>query len=529
MNKNPRVNQRGRRLRLAAVAGLLSLPPLGFATEAHAVADGCAGGMRSDFNGDGRSDALVGDPGATVNGQARAGRIVVLYGDADLLVGEGARDVLWQGEANVAGVAEAGDQFGYAIATADINCDGYTDAVVGTPFEDLSGQADSGYVQVIWGAASGLGTGAASTQYTQAGFGQPIVAGDQFGYAVDLVEDLGQGGTPAPDAYALAIGVPGANVNGHNDAGALAVRAAYDGGSETFWITQDTPGVVGAAEAGDRFGASVACGYLSSPTSVTSTVDCAVGAPREDIGSQADAGAVTIVEEIYYSDELSSYAIGQDAAGVPGKAEKGDLYGTTLDVVRVGSTSRLAVGAPGEDIGSDANAGLVQLFSFNGRTMSIGSSLTQDTAGVADSSEPGDEFGASLAWIAPGLGDTRTRLAVGVPGEKVNGYEDAGQVQVFRIDSLGSESTYTQDSTGFLSGARKNDRFGERVATVFGASERVLLIGSPTDTTYATGLVHVVPFGGGTVRAWRPGAGGIPAAGAARFGGSLAGVPGGTT
>lgn len=523
------MNTRGRGLLLTAAAGLLALPPLGVATEAYAAADSCDAGMRSDFNGDGRSDALVGDPGATVNGQAGAGRIVVLYGDADTLVGEGARDVLWQGEASVAGVAEAGDQFGFAIATADVNCDGYTDAVVGVPFEDLSGQADSGYVQVIWGAASGLGTGAVSTQYTQAGFGQPVTAGDQFGYAVDVVEDLGQGGTPAPDAYALAIGVPGANVNGHDDAGAVAVRAAYDGGSETFWITQDTPGVVGAAEAGDRFGASVACGYLSSPSSVTDTVDCAIGAPREDIGSQTDAGSVIVVEEIYYSDELSSYSLDQDAAGVPGAAEQGDRYGTTLDVVRVGSTSRLAVGAPGEDIGSDANAGLVQLFSSNRRTMSVGPSLTQDTAGVADSAEPGDEFGAGLAWIAPGLGDTRTRLAVGIPGEKVNGYEDAGQVQVFRIDSLGSETTYTQDSAGFLSGARANDRFGERVATVFGASERVLLIGSPTDTTYATGLVHVVPFGGGAVRSWRPGAGGIPAGGAARFGGSLAGVSGGTT
>lgn len=523
------MNERGRRLLLTAAAALLAVPPLGAATEAHAAADGCPAGMRSDFNGDGRSDALVGDPGATVNGQANAGRLVVLYGDADGLVGEGARATLWQGAAGVGGVAEAGDQFGFAVATADINCDGYTDAAVGVPFEDIGGQADSGYVQIIWGAAGGLGNGAASTQYTQTNFGQPISGGDQFGYAVDVVEDLGQGGTPDPDAYALAIGVPGANDGGHNDAGALAVRAAYDGGTETFWITQDTPGIVGASEPGDRFGHSVACGYLSSPDTVTDVLDCAVGAPREDIGSKSDAGSVTVVQEIYFSDELSSYSLHQDAPGVPGDAESGDRFGTTLDVVRVGSSSRLAVGVPGEDVGSDSNAGMVQFFSSNLRTMSIGPSLTQDTAGVADSSEPGDEFGASLAWIAPGLGDTRTRLAVGVPGEKVNGYEDAGQVQVFRIDSLGSETTYTQDTAGFLSGARANDRFGERVSTVSGATERVLLIASPTDTTYATGLVHVVPFGGGAVRAWRPGAGGIPSGGAVRFGGSLAGVPGGTT
>ena len=46
-----------------------------------------------DLNGDGYVDAVVGDPYATVNGQAEAGRIVVLFGDADGRIGEGARRV----------------------------------------------------------------------------------------------------------------------------------------------------------------------------------------------------------------------------------------------------------------------------------------------------------------------------------------------------------------------------------------------------------------------------------------------------
>ena len=45
----------------------------------------------SDYNGDGYDDAAVGDPYATVNGQARAGAVTMLLGDADGRIGDGDR------------------------------------------------------------------------------------------------------------------------------------------------------------------------------------------------------------------------------------------------------------------------------------------------------------------------------------------------------------------------------------------------------------------------------------------------------
>ena len=142
---------------------------------------------------------------------------------------------------------------------ADIDCDGYTDLIVGTPNEDITGHADSGYVQIIWGSVTGLGGGSRiSRQITQTDFpNADIVAGDQFGYAVDALEDVGQGGTGAPDAFALAIGVPGGNIGGHNDSGWVGMLHAFDGGNVAKAISQNSTGVPGAAEAGDRFGASV--------------------------------------------------------------------------------------------------------------------------------------------------------------------------------------------------------------------------------------------------------------------------------
>ena len=175
--------------------------------------------------------------------------------------------------------------------------------MVGSPYEDVGTAVDSGYVQIVWGAAGGLGSDNPSRQYTQASFGETVHAGDQFGYAVDLLEDVGQGGTPEPDAFALGIGAPGFNVGGDNDAGWVGIVAAVDGGNLTSAVTQDSPGIPGAAEPGDRFGASISINYLVGATGI---VDVAVGAPNEDIGRLADAGQVTVLRDVY--DEIDGAA-----------------------------------------------------------------------------------------------------------------------------------------------------------------------------------------------------------------------------
>ena len=157
---------RVRRVRtlLIGLAMVLTVPFLETTKAAYAEADGCDIGVESDFNGDGHTDTVVADPYATVNGQAEAGRVNVLYGDGVGLVGEGLRSVVYQGAFNVGGIADIGDRFGFSVAVADIDCDTYTDLVVGTPYEDLPAiptratRRSSGVLGVGWEPAPHRGT-----------------------------------------------------------------------------------------------------------------------------------------------------------------------------------------------------------------------------------------------------------------------------------------------------------------------------------------------------------------------------------
>jgi hypothetical protein len=497
-------------LALVAVICLSPLSP----PPATAAADGCSPGSASDFNGDGFADAVVADSTATVSGRANAGRLVVFYGDSDGRIGEGARRVVQQGSGTVSDAPETGDRFGFALAAADLDCDDFTDLVVGSPYEDVGG-ADSGLVQIVWGASTGLGTGRASTTLSPATFGNTAHAGDEFGYAVDALEDVGQGGTGAPSAYALAIGAPGWDVGSQQDAGWVGFQVAYDGDNVEVEVTQDSPGIPGAAESGDRFGAAVSLGDLLGDRG---TVDAAVGTPNEDIGNRADAGAMTIVRDLYFDPDGVAYD--QNSQGVPGAVEPGDRFGQTLDSVQVGLTSRLAVGVPGEDIGSATDAGSVQLFSGNGASLTPGVGLSQNTAGVTGVAESGDLFGDRLVFAPPGLGDPVTRLAVSAPRE--NGSRaDSGLVQVFPVTDLDAETTWSQDSIGVPGGVDAGDRFGAALAFVSGQAERALIVGVPDDVDNPNGMVNVIGIRNGGHRSWVPGVGGVPSGGS-RFGDSLA-------
>jgi hypothetical protein len=103
----------------------------------------------------------------------------VLYGGAGGLAGTGS-----QLFTQVGGMIEAGDHFGAALTTADVNHDGYADLAAGAPFEDVGAVADAGAVSVLPGSASGLTT-SGGRLFTQDSSGVPgAEPGDWFGDAL---------------------------------------------------------------------------------------------------------------------------------------------------------------------------------------------------------------------------------------------------------------------------------------------------------------------------------------------------------
>ncbi|MEU4038466.1 FG-GAP repeat protein [Streptomyces collinus] len=105
-------------------------------------------------------------------------------------------------------------------------------------------------------------------------------------------------GTPADfngDGYRdVVLPAPAATVSGKKGAGAVVVlygSANRVSAQKRAVITQDTAGVPGAAETDDFFGAATA----SADLNMDGYADLIVGAPFEDNGTTAEAGAVTVL------------------------------------------------------------------------------------------------------------------------------------------------------------------------------------------------------------------------------------------
>jgi len=510
----------GRAALVAAVLVATAVPLSGLARAA-----ACAPG--SDFNGDGCGDLIVADPDATVDGKARAGRVNVLYGGEN-----GARLVLAQGMTGVGDVAETDDEFGAVVRAVRIDNDAYTDLVVAVPSESVGSGDDAGVVHVIFGSAGGLGGGKSGIILRQGAYGVPgsPEAGDRFGASIAVnTTNLDGAGSSSP---AIAYGAPGEDLGSVSDAG-VAGLVAFDVTTGDVAlardITQDSPGISGQAEPGDRFGAAVEVfqgpGGFGCDTTTVLGYTLVVGAPGEDLGSVQDAGLVHVARGLAADTPLS-----QDTAGVDGVAESGDQFGASLALASFcehdgPSHVTLAVGAPTEDIGAMADAGAAYLFRTDDDELPLPQrwSVNQDTTSVAGTAESGDRFGATLALGGPwrdGLGEP---VVVGAPGEDVGSVADAGFVQVF-----GDGTTAPGDRDAGLAQpdlgdpAQTGDHFGAALATRYDA----VFIAAPDDVTYPTGVVHMIPwdivFGAaGEDVVISPGVDGVPS-GAVRFGAALA-------
>ncbi|MFI7587303.1 FG-GAP-like repeat-containing protein [Spongisporangium articulatum] len=308
-------------------------------------------------------DLYVGAPGRTVGGHASAGGVVhytITPSGTASRVTVGSPSVATQDSPGVPGAAEANDRFGEEL-TADFYRAG---VFAGASLEDVGSAKDAGAIWWLGLAADGAwGTSATYSQNTAKVPGT-AEAGDHFGAALSI-----------RGAY-LAVGVPDENDGSKKDSGMVQLFRQTTAGTLSPFktaFTQDSPGVPGAVEAGDRFGAAVAMG---SAIFCQESVDVAVGAPGEDVGSKADAGTVTLYSLV---NVCPAKALRQ-GSGLNGATEAGDAVGGVLTISR-GRTDldedysdRLLVGVPLEDIGAVTDAGMVE--STNPSIRVNGASLT---------------------------------------------------------------------------------------------------------------------------------------------------------
>jgi hypothetical protein len=254
----------------------------------------------------------------------------------------------------------------------------------------------------------------------------------------------------------LAVGVPGEDLGTAADAGAVGVLYGSAGGlvSDGRVLTQDTAGVPGTAEDGDGFGSALVAGNFNGDA----FADLAVGAPGEDVGAAADAGAVTI---------LFGSSGGLVGAGAKlltqGNPEPGDSFGFALDVGQFEAGDALVVGAPGEDVGTATGAGAVSQVVDPGGTPDE-QLLYQGAGGMAGTPETGDAFGWAI--VSNDFNDSEgiDSLAVGVPGEDVGAVADAGVVDVRYAPGFGQPfglTVLTQDRP------EAGDQFGSALADGF--------------------------------------------------------------
>lgn len=413
-----------------------------------------------DFNGDGFDDLAVSARGQTIDSVSKAGSVTVLHGSAGGLTIDGLQ--YWH--LNVPGTpnkARPNDEFGAALTAGDFNGDGFADLAIGIPNKRVNGASKAGSVLVLYGSQDSLTIENRhylhQDRYKIHNKSEP---NDQLGRALACGDFNGDGFAD------LAIGVPGENNLGRNNAGGVNVIYGRPSGlhwnGNQFW-RQSIALTGNPTETDDMFGASLAVGDFDG----NGSDDLAIGVPGETLSGHANAGAVNV---LYGNPDGLSYSSNQfwhaSVAGLGTSFAAGEKFGHAMAAGDFDGDGRddLAIGVPGRTVGTIALAGAVQIIHGSPSALSVAGARTfdQNSPNIPDFAEFGDQFGYAVAardFNNDGLAD----LAIGAPHDSVGALAEAGVMHVIYGDTLGLTTVgnqyFTQDMPGMGEVAEELDEF----------------------------------------------------------------------
>jgi hypothetical protein len=202
-----------------------------------------------DVDADGLGDLLVGTPYQAVDGSSQPGAIRVLRGTPKGLSTAGS--TLWHRDTpGILSSTATSFRLGIGLASGDFNGDDIDDVLGGAPGSTTSSPL-SGDAAEIHGSATGL-TAVGNLYWSEDTplFGISATSGDGFG------ESLATGDFDLDGFVDAAFSAPGRDIGAAFEAGVVFVVYGDAGGlgASVAAIDQNTPGVGGACELGDRFG-----------------------------------------------------------------------------------------------------------------------------------------------------------------------------------------------------------------------------------------------------------------------------------
>ena len=410
-----------------------------------------------DFDADGFADLAVGAPHLAVGQTTDAGGVFVYPSSA-----AGPTDhplVLTRTSDASLGPARTGDGFGTAVASADLDHDGYADLAVGQPGRDLPQGTDAGTVTIFYGSASGLDPHRVTELPVPTGHR----ADARFGTALVVGDFDGDGRAD------LAVGAPGDDVQrnrGHAFAASGSVRVYY--GGKHGLVTRDYDKKHGKRGRGSSgfdvgFGAVLAVGDLS----LDGISDLVVGAPgRTFTGKDGYAGWIDVcrggrdgIRTCRRPSMPKAYA--GNWAGMTSLAV-GALWRNTPDI----ETPQIVIGSPQY---ADDQPGIVWIVTLNRSTRAVTDffSFRQGhPAQIPGSDEPGSvhhRFGQSVA-VATSRNTSLPFLAIGAPG--TDGARGSVTTVLLESDAQGQFRylTYTQQTPGVPGGDAPGNELGAAVA-----------------------------------------------------------------